>query len=116
MTTSGVIGILQFAIDGITQQQNATANNIANEATPRYRASEVSFEQSLQQALAAGGPTNAQVTTASSTRPAATNGNNVDLGAELVAATQDMLHYQEVSNSLNAQLRLVQGAAGGGYK
>lgn len=114
--TSGVIGILQFAIDGITQQQNAAANNIANEATSGYTASEVSFEQSLQQALAAGGPATAQVTTAPSPSPAATNGNNVDLGTELVAATQDMLHYQEVSSSLNDQLRLVQGAAGGSYQ
>ena len=114
--TSGVIGILQFAIDGITQQQNATANNIANEATPGFTATGVSFEASLQQALAAGGPATAQMTTSPSAAPAATNGNNVSLGTELVAAEQDTLHYQQVSDSLNAQLRLVQGSAGGSFQ
>lgn len=114
--TSGVIGILQFAIDGITKQQNAAANNLANEATPGFTAREVSFESSLQQAIAAGGPASAQVTSAPSPAPAATNGNNVDPGTELVAATQDMLHYQQVSDALNAQFRLIQGAAGGSYQ
>jgi len=116
VSTSGVVGILQFAIDGITDQQNAVANNIANEATPDYSDTEVSFEQSLQQALAAGGPAMAQVSTAPSTAPAATNGNNVDIGNEMVEAEQDALHYQAVSDSLNAQFRLVQGAAGGSFQ
>lgn len=113
---TGVIGILQFAIDGITRQQSAAANNIANEATPRFTATEVSFEASLQQAIAAGGPATAQITAAGSGAPAATNGNNVDLGAELVAAERDALHYQQVSDALNAQFRLVQGASGGSYQ
>jgi flagellar basal-body rod protein FlgB len=114
--TSGVIGILQFAIDGITQQQNATANNLANEATPGYIAQEVSFQSSLQQAIAAEGPAMAQITSSPSPAPAATNGNNVNPGSELVAATEEMLHYQEVASSLNAQFRLIQGASGGSYQ
>lgn len=114
--TSGVIGILQFAIDGVTQQQNATANNIANEATPNFTATDVSFEQSLQQALAAGGPAVAQTTASASTNPAATNGNNVALGQELVSAQRETLQYQQLSDSLNAQLRLIQGAAGGSFQ
>ena len=114
--TSGIIGILQFSIDAITAQQNAQANNLANQATPGYRATEVSFERSLQQALAANGPANAQVTAAPSTAPPAPNGNNVNLSAELVAAEQDALHYQSVSEALNDQLRLIQGAAGGSFQ
>ncbi len=114
--TSGVIGILQFAIDGITSQQDATANNIANEATPSFTASQVSFEQSLQQALASGGPALAQTTTAASPNPAATNANNVDVGQQIVASQQEVLHYQQVTDSLNAQLRLIQGAAGGSFQ
>lgn len=114
--TSGVIGILHFAIDGITQQQNATANNIANQSTPGFTATEVSFQQSLQQALAAGGPAVAQTTQAASTNPAATNGNNVDLGQELVATQREVLQYQQVTDSLNAQFRLIQGATGGSYQ
>lgn len=113
--TSGIVGVLQFAIDGITDQQNAVANNIANESTPGFTDSEVSFEQSLQQALAAGGPAVAQETVADSSAAAATNGNNVDLGQEMVEAEQDSLHYQQVSESLSAQFRLIGGAAGGSF-
>lgn len=112
---SGIVGILQFAIDGITDQQNAVANNIANDSTPGYSDTEVSFEQSLQQALVAGGPMVAQESEAGSANAAATNGNNVDLGQEMVEATQDSLHYQQVSESLNAQFRLIGGAAGGSF-
>lgn len=114
--TSGIIGVLQFAINGITDQQNAQANNIANEATPGYTANEVSFAQSLQQALATNGPATATETSAPSGAPPSTDGNNVNLGAEMVAAEQDTLHYQSVSESLNAQFRLIQGVAGGSFQ
>jgi flagellar basal-body rod protein FlgB len=114
--TTGIIGVLHFAIDGITNQQNAQANNIANEATPGYTATEVSFQQSLQQALAAGGPAVAQETSAPSTAPPSTNGNNVNLNGELVAAQSDSLHYQQVTDALNAQFRLIQGVTGGSFQ
>lgn len=114
--TSGIIGILQFSIDAITAQQNAQANNLANEATPGYQATEVSFAQSLQQALASGGPATAQVTATTSSAPPAQNGNDVNLGAELVAAERDALHYQSVSAALNDQFRLIQGASGGSFQ
>lgn len=114
--SSGIIGILQFAIDGITSQQNATSNNIANEATPGYTATEVNFEQSLSQALNSTGPQVAQVSTSPYAGVPATNGNNVDIGTEMVNAEQETLHYQAVSESLNAQFRLIQGATGGSYQ
>ena len=113
--SDGIIGILQFAIDGVTAQQNAVANNIANSATPNYTATEVSFESSLQHALDLPGPGTATMTTAPSSATPATNGNNVRLSDELVAAQADTLHYQTISESLNAQFRLIQGAAGGSY-
>ncbi len=114
--SSGVIGILQFAIDGITSQQSATANNIANEATPGYTATEVNFEQSLSQALGSSATQLSQVSKSPYAGPAATNGNNVDIGSEMVNAEQETLHYQAVTESLNAQFRLIQGASGGSYQ
>ncbi|MCU1495383.1 MAG: flagellar basal body rod protein [Acidimicrobiaceae bacterium] len=112
---SGVIDILNFAIDGVTQQQNAVANNIANASTPGFTGTEVSFESSLQHALDLPGPATAQVSSAPSSALPATNGNNVQLSDELVAAQSDTLHYQTISESLNAQFRLIQGASGGSY-
>jgi flagellar basal-body rod protein FlgB len=117
MLVSGdIVGVLQFAIDGLTQQQNAIANNLANAQTPGYTDTEVSFEQSLQQAISGSGPSTAAITSAPSSAPPATDGNNVSLSDELVEAQQVTLQYQTTSEMLNAQFRLVQGAAGGSFQ
>lgn len=108
-----VVNILQFALDGVTQQQSAIANNIANVQTPGYIAEHVSFEQSLQEAIARGGT--ASITEGPSAAPRASNGNNVRLSTELVAAQESTLQYEVLTNSLNAQFRLVRGAAGGSF-
>ena len=113
--SDGIVGILQFAIDGVTASQNAVANNIANDNTPGYTDTEVSFQSSLEHALDLPGTNNAQITTAASTAPKATDGNNVKLADELDEAEQDTLHYQTISESLNAQFRLIAGASGGSY-
>ena len=49
------IGILQFALDAVVDQQQTIANNISNQDTPNYQADEVTFESSLAQALEGGG-------------------------------------------------------------
>ena len=49
--SDGIMGVLQFAVDGVSLQQQTTANNIANDDTPNYSAQDVSFEQSLQNAM-----------------------------------------------------------------
>lgn len=110
-----IVDVLQFALDGLTEQQNAVANNLANAETPGFTDTEVSFQQSLQQALDDPGTT-AQVTEAPSAAPAASDGNNVDLSDELVEAEQTTLQYQTMSEMLNAQFLLVQGAAGGSFQ
>ena len=110
-----IVDILQFALDGVAQQQDAIANNIANDQTPGYTATGVSFQQSLAQALAAPGAATAAVTESPSTAPPATDGNNVSLTDELVAAQQATLQYQVLTESVNAQFRLVQGATGGSF-
>ena len=116
MTVSdGIMGVLQFAVDGVSLEQQTTANNIANDTTPNYSAQEVSFEQSLQNAMDAPGGATAQTTVTNSTRAPGTNGNNVDLPTEMTQATQETMQYQSVVELLNAQFRLVQGAAGGSF-
>ena len=49
------IGILQFALDAVVDQQQTIANNISNQDTPNFQADEVTFESSLAQALEGGG-------------------------------------------------------------
>lgn len=110
-----IIGILQFALDGVAQQQSAVADNLSNAETPGYTAQDVSFQQSLDQALSSGGTATASITTAPSAAPASSDGNNVDFTSELVAAQQSTLQYQMLTDMVNAQLRLVQGSAGGTF-
>ena len=116
MTVSdGIMGVLQFAVDGVSLQQQTTANNIANDETPNFSAQDVSFEQSLQNAIDAPGGATAESEVSNSTRAPSTNGNNVDLPTEMTEATQETMQYQSVVELLNAQFRLVQGAAGGSF-
>ena len=60
----GIIGVLKFAADGLTQQQQAIAGNLANSETPGYTAQNVTFESSLQQALTAPNGSTATITNA----------------------------------------------------
>jgi flagellar basal-body rod protein FlgB len=112
---SGIVNVLQFAVDGLTQQQQAIANNLANSETPGFTASDVNFQSSLQQALASpqGGTASLSVT-ADPAMPG-TDGNNVDTGNQVVNAEQNTLQYQATVELLNAQYRLVAGAAGGSF-
>jgi len=42
---------LQFSLDGLAKRAQVATNDIANADTPNYKASEVTFEGSLRQAL-----------------------------------------------------------------
>jgi flagellar basal-body rod protein FlgB len=110
-----IVDVLQFAIDGVSTSQNTIANNLANAETPGFTASETTFQSSLDQALSASGPATAKVTTTPSTAAPASNGNNVSTSDELLAAEKATLQFQTVSESLNAQFRLIAGASGGSY-
>ncbi len=110
-----IVDVLQFALDGVQQQQTSVANNLANLDTPNYTDTETTFQQSLSQAIDAGGSETASISQVPSVSAAGTDGNNVDLASELTEAEQSTLQYQALSESINAQFRLVQGASGGSY-
>jgi flagellar basal-body rod protein FlgB len=113
---SGIIGVLQFGLDGVSAQQSATANNLANAETPGFTASDVSFEQSLQQALSSSSPVTASIATTTDSATPASDGNNVDLGTQLIASQEETLHYSSLSEAINSQFRLIQGVAGGSFQ
>ena len=110
-----IVDVLQFAIDGVSTSQNTIANNLANAQTPGFIASETDFQSSLDRALSANGSSTAKTTTTPSTATPATNGNNVSISDELLAAEKATLQFQTVSESLNAQFRLIAGSSGGSY-
>lgn len=113
---SGIVGVLQFAVDGLAQQQQAIADNLANSATPGYIGQQVTFQSSLAQAIASPVGGSAEVSMSSTPGAPGTDGNNVDIGQQLVAAEQTTLQYQTMVEMLNAQFRLIQGASGGSFQ
>lgn len=98
---------LQTALSGLNTRQQVTSNNIANIETPNYTASTVSFEDSLAQAVSVGDPTKAEVTTAASTLNPGVNGNNVDLGTEIVTAQKTSLQETLLTGAMTSKFGLI---------
>jgi flagellar basal-body rod protein FlgB len=105
------IGILQFSLDSLVQQQQAIANNIANVNTPGYQATKVTFASSLAAAMSNGGTAVAQVVPEG--LPSATDGNNVSLASEMTQMQVNSLASQTVDNALSAQFTVLSDAITG---
>jgi len=99
------IGILQFALDSVVDQQQAIANNIANVNTPGFQADQVTFASSLAQALSEGGEASAQ--TVPEGLASGSNGNNVSLPTEMTLMQENDLENQTVVNSLDGQFAVL---------
>ena len=95
---------LHASLSGLAQRQRVTADNIANVNTPGFLAGRTDFETSLRGAVRSGStPTISGGTTARSLEPTNTNGNNVNLDAETVIATETGLRYQLALNALDGK-------------
>jgi flagellar basal-body rod protein FlgB len=111
--TDRVSAGVERALDGVAQQQRTTAANIANAATPGYRAQSVSFQDSLQAAMDNGDdPSNAAITTYDSGTPADANGNTVQLDKEVTDQQKEGLQYQALAQAMTFKLGLWQKALG----
>lgn len=102
------IGILQFALNAVVDQQQAIANNISNVNTPNYQADQVSFESALAQALRAGGT--ASVETIPENLASGTNGNNVSIPAETTLMMDNNLMNRTLDNALSGQFSILSDA------
>ena len=102
------IGILQFALDAVVDQQQTIANNISNEDTPNFQADQVTFQSSLEQALEGGGV--ASVVTTPEGLASGTNGNNVSLLTEMTQMQENDLENQTVDNALSSQFAVLSDA------
>jgi flagellar basal-body rod protein FlgB len=105
------INVLNFALDAIQARSQVIANNIANQGTPGFQANVVTFESSLAGALDHGGVASASVVPEG--LPSATDGNNVDLSAEMSLLSQTNLENQSVANSLDSQFTTLSSAITG---
>jgi flagellar basal-body rod protein FlgB len=105
------IGILQFALDSVTAQQQTIANNISNVDTPGFQADQVTFESSLADALANGGQASAQ--SVPEGLSSGSNGNNVSLSTEMTLMQENDLENQTVVNALDDQFAVLSDAITG---
>jgi len=98
---------LSTAISAIAQQQRVTADNLSNLETPGYQAQRLSFEDSLRNAVEAGHPASATVSTTSSGDPSGVNGNNVSLNEEMVIAQKSNTQFQLLTTAITAKFNLI---------
>ena len=102
---------LHAALSGLAQRQRVTADNIANVNTPGFLAGRVDFESSLRGALAGGDtPSIDGGQVLRSLEPTNTNGNNVNLDAETIIATETGLRYQLALNALDGKYNVLRSA------
>ncbi|MDQ1632820.1 MAG: flagellar basal-body rod protein FlgB [Frankiaceae bacterium] len=102
---------VERALDGVAAQQRATAANIANAATPGYRAQRVSFADNLASAIASGqDPRSAALSTQDANTPADLSGNTVQLNSELTNQQRESLQYQALAQAMSFKLGLWKSA------
>jgi flagellar basal-body rod protein FlgB len=102
---------LHAALSGLAQRQRVTADNISNVNTPGFLAGRVDFESALSGAIRSGEtPTISRGTVARSLEPTNTNGNNVNLDAETLIATETGLRYQLALNALDGKYNVMRTA------
>lgn len=99
---------LATALSGLAARQRVSANNIANIETPNFKASQVSFEDSLRAAVNAGDPSSAALSQNSQSGPVSANGNNVSLDTETVTDQKTQLQYQLLSGALTSKFGLLE--------
>jgi flagellar basal-body rod protein FlgB len=103
---------LERALDGVAEQQRATAANIANASTPGYRAQRVDFSDSLASAMndPSADPRSAALTMRDAGTPADSSGNSVQLDAEVVNEQRQGLQYQALAQAMSFKLGLWKSA------
>lgn len=104
-------------MDGSALKHKVITNNIANANTPGFKKSQVSFQQSLAQALQKGDlsemtPEVRKITNTS----LRTDGNNVDIEMELADLAQNNLYFDGLSRFLSSQISLLRHAITEGRK
>ena len=108
--TDAVTSAVERALDGVSERQRVSADNVANVNTPNFKASRVEFEDSLAAAIQAGDPDAAQPTVTAANTPANINGNNVMLDEETTTLIKSGLQYEALVNALNYKLNLIRTA------
>lgn len=107
-TTAG----LQAALHALDARRAAHEANIANIETPGYKARSVEFESELRRAMDRDGTPMVEADVSVSNAPGRANGNNVNIGHEMVALTETALTQELLIRAMNDKFGLVRTAVG----
>lgn len=111
MITDTTMSVLQSSLTGLAERQRVNADNIANVQTPGFLAGRTDFETALRGSLATGTlPANNGGTVVRSMDPTRTDGNNVNLDAETLIATETGLRYELSLRALNDKYNSIRDA------
>lgn len=124
---------LQGGIDAANKRQSVLANNVANNDTPNFKRSDVSFESLLQQQESGVKSTlsakvsdsrhfkfgsNTVVPTAvvstDETTSMNNNDNNVDIEREMALSAENQLRYNSYVEQMNSQISMMRTVIQGG--
>jgi flagellar basal-body rod protein FlgB len=109
--------VIQQSLNGASLRQQLLTNNLANADTPGFKASDVDFESSLQQALASSDPNaavaNVSFSPVSSGGEMQADGNDVDLNQQMSELTQNAVEYETLTEIEKTRMQALQSAIGG---
>lgn len=103
---------LEHALNAAAERQRAASNNIANAATPGFRAKRVEFEDALSNALRSHS-FDAAITYQRANTPVGINGNDVSLEEESAVLLRTEILYEALIAAENYKLALVRTAMRG---
>ncbi len=110
--TDSIIAIVGAGLRAESLRQKAIANNIANLETPGYRRVDIKFEDLLAKCLDSSGQVDLSEVEPEIYRPKETqvksNGNDVDLGAEVGHMIKNTLRYKTYIRLLNKKYQQIQ--------
>jgi flagellar basal-body rod protein FlgB len=110
LTTSGI----QAALHALDTRRSAHEANIANVETPGYKARSVDFESELRKAMDSDAVSSLTPNVSVSNAAGRANGNNVNVGQEMVSLTETALTQELLIRAMNDKYGLIRTALGNG--
>lgn len=103
---------LEHALNAVSERQRTLSHNVANAATPGFRAKRVDFEDSLARALSTNSK-DADISFRSANGPVGINGNDVSLEEESSLLMRTEILYEALIAAENYKLGLMRTAMRG---
>jgi flagellar basal-body rod protein FlgB len=120
---SGTDSYLQAAMSGLAARQRAIANNVANVDTPGFKATQVNFEDVLNQAVNRAKPGTGvnqsaldsamRATTLDDATTSRADGNNVDIDQQMEMLSEANLNYSALTQVMSTRLGILRGVIKG---